>query len=42
MKILLAIATALAITLPAEAGYSCTSRKSGSYTISSSSGSHGG
>ena len=33
---------ALAVTLPAEAGYSCTSRKSGSYTISSCSGSHGG
>jgi hypothetical protein len=25
---------ALAVTLPAEAGHSCTSRKSGSYTIS--------
>jgi hypothetical protein len=33
---------ALAVTLPAEAGYSCTSRKSGSYTISNCSGSHGG
>ena len=39
MKILLAIAMALAIPRPAEAGYSCTSRK---YTISSCSGSHGG
>ena len=33
---------ALAVTLQAKAGYSCTSRKSGSYTISSCSGSHGG
>ena len=32
---------ALAFALPAEAGHSCTSRKSGSYTISSCSGSHG-
>ena len=41
MKYLLAAALALVITPPAEAGYSCTSRKSGSYTKTSCSGSHG-
>jgi hypothetical protein len=41
MKIVISIAMALAFALPAEAGYSCTSRKSGSYTKTSCSGSHG-
>ena len=36
---LLAFALVFAITLPADAGYSCTSRKSGSYTKTSCSGS---
>ena len=43
MIYLIAAALALTIVLPtiAEAGYSCTSRKSGSYTKTSCSGSHG-
>ncbi len=35
MKIVVSIAMVLAFLLPAEAGYSCTSRKSGSYTKTS-------
>lgn len=41
MRYLIAAALALALTLPAEAGYSCTSRELGSYTKTTCSGSDG-